>query len=103
MDASEFKFAPAAITAKAGKVKVALDNKGDTEHEFVLLKTNQAAGALSVKGGRVSEAASVGEISETKAGQTATHTFHLKPGKYVYVCNIPGHYQQGMHGTLTVK
>jgi len=27
----------------------------------------------------------------------------LKPGKYVFYCNVPGHRQGGMQGTLTVS
>jgi uncharacterized cupredoxin-like copper-binding protein len=51
----------------------------------------------------VSEDASVGEISETDGGAFKSHTFNLKPGHYVFVCNIPGHYANGMRGELTVQ
>ncbi|HTN23161.1 MAG TPA: plastocyanin/azurin family copper-binding protein [Solirubrobacteraceae bacterium] len=101
---TEFKFSASAIDAPAGKVKITLDNAGQIEHEFVLLKTDAAPGSLKVAAnGRVSEAASVGEISETKTGVSKSTTFDLKPGRYVYVCNIPGHYAQGMRGALVVK
>jgi plastocyanin len=99
----EYAFDPAAITADAGKLSITLDNKGKVPHELVVLKTDDAADALKVSGGQVSEDASVGEISETDGGATKTKTFDLKTGKYVYVCNIPGHYGDGMRGTLTVK
>jgi uncharacterized cupredoxin-like copper-binding protein len=36
-------------------------------------------------------------------GESAPHTFDLKPGTYVMVCNVPGHYDAGMYGTLTVR
>jgi uncharacterized cupredoxin-like copper-binding protein len=51
----------------------------------------------------VSEDGSVGEIAETEPGKTGTHTFKLKAGNYVMICNIAGHYQAGMYGTLVVK
>ena len=92
-----------AITAQAGKLKLTLDNKGKIPHEIVVLKSSAAANALKVTGGRVSEKTSVGEVSETAAGATRSATLDLKPGTYVYVCNIPGHYGDGMRGTLTVK
>jgi uncharacterized cupredoxin-like copper-binding protein len=101
--AREFTFAPHAIAAKAGKLKITLRNRGRMMHELILLKTNRAPGALRVRHGRVNEAASVGEISETQPAKSATHTFTLKPGHYVMVCNVHGHYQQGMRGALTVK
>ena len=102
MTTTEFAFAPATLTAKAGKLKLTLVNRGRTVHELVVLKTAQAAGALKVSGGRVSEAHAVGEVSETAAGATRSATLNLAPGRYVFVCNIPGHYEDGMRGTLTV-
>ncbi|MEA2191813.1 MAG: hypothetical protein QOI73_1934 [Solirubrobacteraceae bacterium] len=100
---TEFAFHPMTATAKAGKLELKLVNDGKTVHELVLLKTDRAAGSLPVKGGRVSEADSVGEVSETPAGATKSSTLMLKPGRYVFVCNIPGHYADGMRGTLTVS
>ncbi len=100
---TEFKFSAAAIDAPAGKVRITLDNAGSIEHELVLLKTSAAPGSLKVAAsGRVSEAASVGEVSEIKRGVSQSTTFDLEPGRYVYVCNIPGHYAQGMRGALVV-
>jgi uncharacterized cupredoxin-like copper-binding protein len=100
---SEFQFTPSNSGAEAGKVTITAKNDGKVPHELVLLKTDRAATALPEKGGRVDEAASVGEIGETPAGRSGTHTFDLKPGKYVLICNLPGHYDAGMHGTLTVR
>lgn len=82
-----------------------MKNTGKIQHEFVVLKTDQPAGSLKVsaKSSRVSEATSVGEISETDPGKTKSATLDLKPGKYVFVCNIPGHYKLGMRGTLVVR
>jgi uncharacterized cupredoxin-like copper-binding protein len=103
VDSTEFKFDPTQITADAGKLSITLDNKGKIEHELVVLKTDESPDALPVSGQRVSEDAAVGEVSETKAGATKTETIDLKPGSYVFVCNIPGHYEDGMRGTLTVN
>jgi uncharacterized cupredoxin-like copper-binding protein len=100
---TEYAFAPMAVTAKAGKLTITLDNKGMIPHELVVLKTGAAADSLAVKSGRVSESKSVGEVSETAAGATKSSTLTLKPGSYVFVCNIPGHYADGMRGTLTVR
>lgn len=101
---TEFKFSAPEIDAKAGKLKVTLVNKGKAVHEFVVLKSDAAPGSLPpAGGGRVSEKTSVGEVSETDPGKTKSATLDLKPGKYIYVCNIPGHYMSGMHGELVVK
>jgi len=101
---TEYAFAPKVITAKAGKVEITLDNKGAIPHELVVLKTPADPGSLKVGADqRVSEKASVGEVPKIAAGKARSATLDLKPGTYVYVCNIPTHYGDGMRGVLTVK
>jgi uncharacterized cupredoxin-like copper-binding protein len=100
---SEFDFTPQTLSAKAGKLRVTAENHGKSPHEFVLIRTAKAARALPTKGAEASEAGAVGEIPEQKPGHRASHVFRLKPGRYVYICNVPGHYKAGMAGTLTVK
>lgn len=90
-------------TAKSGKVTLKATNDGQAPHEVVVLKTDQPADSLKVTDGRVSEQDSVGEVSELAAGESGSKTLDLKPGKYVLVCNISGHYPQGMYTSLTVK
>src|SRR4051794_21637418 len=72
---ADFAFAPKALTAEAGKLRVTATNKGDSPHELVILRTDAAADALPVKGAQASEAASVGEIGEQAPGKSASHTF----------------------------
>jgi uncharacterized cupredoxin-like copper-binding protein len=98
----EWKVAPAATTVAAGKVKIAAANDGRATHEMIVLRTDKTAASLG-SGKRVSEAGSVGEIADLKAGASAAKTFDLKPGHYVVICNLPGHYSAGMHADLTVR
>jgi uncharacterized cupredoxin-like copper-binding protein len=35
-------------------------------------------------------------------GGTQTRSVDLKPGKDLFVCNIPGHFKQGMYEVVTV-
>jgi len=102
---TEFKFSASEIDASAGKLKVTLDNTRATiAHEFVLLKTSADPASLKPGAdGKISEAASVGEVSELKAGLASSTTFDLKAGRYLFVCNIPGHFLSGMHGVILVK
>lgn len=102
--ATDLKFSAPVINASAGKVRLTLHNAGKVEHELIVLRTNADPTSLkAAANGRVSEAASIGEISETAPGASKSTTFDLKPGRYVYVCNIPGHYAGGMRGALVVK
>ena len=100
---SEFKFAPANPELARGKVEITATNKGKEPHELVLLKTNDDPSELEKDGDEVSEKDSVGEIPDVPAGQSGSETFDLKPGKYALVCNLPGHYDAGMYGSLTVR
>ena len=34
----------------------------------------------------------LGEVSELDPGKSGTLTLTIKPGKYLLVCNVPGHY-----------
>ena len=99
---SEWKVAPSATTLAAGKVKITAANDGTMTHELVVLRTDKPAGSLG-SGKRVSEAGSVGEISDLKAGASGSKTFDLTPGHYVLICNLPGHYAAGMRADLTVR
>jgi uncharacterized cupredoxin-like copper-binding protein len=102
----DFFFKPQNVTVPAGKVVITTPNTGSAEHELVLLRTNTDPAKLkSEKDGEAEEDAysSPGEIADVEAGTTKHATFHLKPGNYVMICNVPGHYKAGMYGRLIVK
>jgi uncharacterized cupredoxin-like copper-binding protein len=105
----EFFFSPKAATAKAGSTTIEAPNEGTVEHELVLFKTNLNPAKLPTEAnGGVDEekldksAQEMGEIADVEAGDTKSEQFQLTPGRYVMFCNLPGHYAQGMYGTLTV-
>jgi uncharacterized cupredoxin-like copper-binding protein len=95
-------------TASAGSVTFNIDNQGPATHEFVVFKTDLAPDALpTADDGTVDEEGKgvqhIDEVEDIAAGSTQTLTTDLKPGSYVVICNLPGHYQQGMHAPLTVS
>ncbi|MGH7043142.1 MAG: hypothetical protein ACREFY_13575 [Acetobacteraceae bacterium] len=45
----------------------------------------------------------VGDSGDLKPGTATTMKVALKPGKYLLICNEPGHYKGGMHAWLTVN
>jgi uncharacterized cupredoxin-like copper-binding protein len=97
-----FALAPVPTKVKAGKVTFVASNKGALDHELVVLKTNLAPTKLPVKGTKAVEVGRVGKIPPLKPGQTKTLTLTLKPGKYVLICNVAGHYKAGQHAAFTV-
>ena len=100
---SEFAFDPKDSQAQAGKVTISAPNDGKVVHELVVLKTDADPAALPKKGGKVDESTSVGEIADVEPGTTKKHTFKLTAGKYAIVCALPGHYEGGMYGSITVR
>jgi plastocyanin len=83
--ATEFRFAPAKVRVTAGqRVTVILDNSdGETEHGI-------SFPALGLR-------------LQAKAGEIARKTAEFdKPGQYDFVCDLPGHREAGMEGTLVV-
>ena len=100
---TEFAFDPKDAVAKAGRVTITAPNDGGVVHELVVLKTDEDPAKLPKKGGKVDESTSVGEIADVEPRSTKKATFKLAPGKYAMVCALPGHYEGGMHGSLTVE
>jgi uncharacterized cupredoxin-like copper-binding protein len=43
-----------------------------------------------------------GEVSELDPGASGSLTVALKPGKYLLICNVPGHYAAGMWAPFEV-
>ena len=86
LQAADLMFDPMTLTAKVGQpVTINLQNAGALEHSFVIEQ-------LNVK------------LEHVQAGQTATVTFTpTVAGTYQFYCNVPGHKDAGMKGTLTVS
>jgi plastocyanin len=79
-------FSAMHLAAKAGTVTITFTNKAPEGHNFTLMgPAGQKVGA-----------------TPTFNGGSKTLSVKLKPGKYVYICSVPGHAQGGMKGTLTV-
>lgn len=99
----EFKVLPSPAAVAAGKVTFKVKNAGTLTHELIVVKTNLAPARLKKADGSADESASVGEVSELKAGTSGSVTLTLKPGKYVLLCNVPGHFGAGQYTAFTVK
>lgn len=98
----EFKVLPTPVKAKGGHVSFSIKNTGKIDHEFIVLKTKTPAAKLPVKGGKAVETGRVGRVGPLKPGASKSLNLTLKSGKYVLLCNLPGHYQAGQRIGFTV-
>jgi len=96
-----------ATTAKAGEVTFTVANEGTIGHEFLVVKTDIAPGQIPLDGDHFAEPTDgievINEIGEYAKGTTETLTLNLEPGNYQIVCNLPGHYANGMFLKFTVE
>lgn len=98
---TDFHFTPDAFTIQAGKeISFSGRNNGAVAHDFVIMKQGTSAGDSY---GAEDEANVFWKI-EIGAGQSTETIFTApaEPGEYEVLCAIPGHYQAGMFGSLTV-
>lgn len=82
--AGDLFFKPTELDAAAGTVTVELENQGAAVHTLVIEETGDTT------------------VAEADGGETDTGTIELEPGTYTFYCDVPGHREGGMEGTLTV-
>jgi uncharacterized cupredoxin-like copper-binding protein len=107
---NQWVVTPSATTIASGLVTFTVKNDGTIPHEFVVLQTDTPAGDFPIKSfegvpERFNEdtaGTNVGETGDMDVGTTKSLTIDLAPGHYAVVCNLPGHYGQGMHTDFTV-
>jgi plastocyanin len=85
-DKSELKFDKTSLSAKAGKVTIAMKNPSAIPHD------------VSVEGKGVDQKGKV-----VKTGGTSTVSADLKAGTYTFYCSVDAHRKAGMEGKLTVS
>ncbi len=105
----EMEFQLSQTTVPAGNVEFVVTNKGTIPHEMEVIQTDLPIEKLpTTNDGRLdTEKAGkkIDEIEEDelKVGTTKTLKVNLTPGRYLLVCNLPGHFQAGMRTILTVQ
>ena len=95
-------------SAPAGDVTFDITNDAEQTHEFVVFKTDlpedqlptNADGDVDEEGEGVTH---IDEVEDITAGSTESLSVTLDAGSYVVLCNLPGHYRQGMHASFTVS
>jgi plastocyanin len=79
--------------AKAGPVTIVMGNMSGVMHNIAIEPG---------EGGATAKGTPLGASKFITKG-TAALTVTLKPGKYTFFCQAPGHRAAGMYGTVTVK
>jgi uncharacterized cupredoxin-like copper-binding protein len=95
---------PADVDVSGSSVTFRVSNDGQIEHEFDVLRTSLRPDDLPLDDARVAtDGRGVELVRKTgriRAGGSATLVVRLRPGPYVLICNVPGHYQSGMRTAL---
>ena len=94
-------------SAPAGIVSFHVTNTSkDTVHEMIVMYLADPTQPLPyiAKDSKVDEdkAGDKGEVSELDPGKSGDLTVALKPGKYLLICNVAGHFVAGMWTEFTV-
>jgi uncharacterized cupredoxin-like copper-binding protein len=93
----------------AGAYSLVVRNEGTTSHELVVFRVARPNSPVPTfrYGGVDEHSPELEKVADTGAGvlpgATRTLGATLRPGRYVLLCNLPGHYQAGMRVTLTVR
>jgi uncharacterized cupredoxin-like copper-binding protein len=108
----DFSIALDPTSVSSGEVTFSIKNDGPSTHEFVIFKTDLAADKLPITNDEngipiVDEEGEgvthIDEVEDIASGSTQELKVTLQPGNYVAICNLPAHYQQGMHTAFTVS
>lgn len=81
-------FASTKATAMAGRLELISVNKANIPHNIAV---RDSSGKL------------LGEGPDVQGGKSSKVSVSVKPGKYEFVCTVPGHEEGGMKGELQVK
>jgi uncharacterized cupredoxin-like copper-binding protein len=94
-------------TLSAGEVAFTVHNKGPDRHEFIVARVSSSTLPLRADGLTVDEEAlqksEVGELEPGEPGAIRTLRLKLAPGRYVFFCNMAGHFLGGMHEEVVVQ
>lgn len=98
------RFTPDSLNIKQGEtVRLRINNNGKIPHEFVLgTKAEISEHAEMMKKNPEMEHADASS-ARVAPGKTVEIIWQFtKPGKFLYACLIPGHWDAGMQGSVTV-
>ena len=103
--ADTMRFTPAHIVVKRGEtVRLVATNRGAMLHELVLGTPDELrrhAEAMRKSPGMAHDEAQMVHVRPGKTGQIVWQ--FTEPGEFQFACLIPGHFEAGMVGRVTVE
>jgi uncharacterized cupredoxin-like copper-binding protein/mono/diheme cytochrome c family protein len=101
----EFSVTPAQPSTATGSVTFDVQNDGAVAHELTVIKSDLAPDTLPVQANAVNEDAVdvIGTTPDIPSEGSEDLTVTLSAGRYVLVCQVPGHYGAGMRAGFTVQ
>jgi uncharacterized cupredoxin-like copper-binding protein len=105
VELSDFAIQLARNTLKSGDVTLTISNTGTATHELVVVQTDLGFSQLPVAAdGKADEndLKGMGEVEDIEAGMSSALKLNLPPGHYMLICNLPGHFADGMHAEFVV-
>jgi uncharacterized cupredoxin-like copper-binding protein len=99
---SEWSVVPSDGVVSAGAVRIRVRNVGVDAHELVLTRTARFADSLPLADDHA-QVRAIGPTLVVGPGQTASAVFHLRPGSYVLLDNLPWHYWRGAWVAFTAR
>jgi uncharacterized cupredoxin-like copper-binding protein len=103
--ADTMRFTPADITVKRGEtVKLVATNKGQVLHEMVLGTADDLKKHADMMKKHPGMEHDEPHMTHVKPGRKGEIVWQFtKPGEFQFACLIPGHFEAGMVGKVTVK
>jgi len=103
--ADTMRFSPAEITVNRGDtVKFIVRNKGRQMHEMVIGTIKELRAHAEVMKKHPTMEHDEPYMAHVAPGKTETIVWRFtKAGEFHYGCLVPGHFEAGMVGTITVK
>jgi uncharacterized cupredoxin-like copper-binding protein len=105
----DFKITASQYQLHAGEVDLSVKNDGPDAHELIVVRETDSGLPLRKDGLTVDEDTiekqklEVGALEPGQPGGVRHMSVNLRPGRYLLLCNMAGHYLGGMHAELVVN
>ncbi len=103
--ADSMRFAPSHLAVVLGEtLRIVARNDGAVMHEIVIGTRQEIAGHREAMRRNPDQAHGAPNMAHVPPGRSEQIVWQFdRPGTFEYACLLPGHYEAGMTGTITVR